>query len=50
MVTAVFVGILSGAMESGLPATASAVCLGKTSLLPYLNVPGTRFNEERVAG
>ena len=49
MVTAVFVGVLSGATESGLPATASAVCLEKMSLLPYLAMPGNRFNEEGAA-
>lgn len=42
-------GVLSGATESGLPATASAVCLGKMSVLPYLAVPGNCFNEGRAA-
>lgn len=48
MVTAVFVGVLSGAMGSRLPGAVSAVCLEKMVLLPlYLTRPSYCFNGKR---
>ena len=47
MVTAVFLGVLSGATEAGLPGAVPAGRLGKV-FFPYLARPGYCFSEKRA--